>query len=180
MDRESTLNENIDKLFFNKKSELWNEFSLLYHTLFSNSEPYIRIVEELSKKRSGLKLEEIVKNTGLPSNGVLSKMLLNLENSGFICINESFGGKKTERKYWLSDYYTMFYFRFIKNNYGKDEQFWSNMTDNPAKNAWTGLTFERVCFDHINQIKHKLEIGGVKAGISSWQKKVLQMKPVLR
>ncbi len=177
LDRESTLNENIDKLFFNKRSELWNEFSLLYHTLFSNSEPYIRIVEELSKKRSGLKREEIVNNTGLPSNGVLSKMLLNLENSGFICISEAFGGKKTERRYRLCDYYTLFYFRFIKNNYGKDEQYWSNMTDNPAKNAWTGLTFEHVCFDHINQIKHTLEIAGVKADVSSWQIKGTENEP---
>lgn len=170
LDREQTLNENIDNLFFSRRSELWNEFEMLYHTLFSNKEPYIKIVEELSKKRYGLKREEIVKNTGLPSNGVLTNMLLNLENSGFISVNNSFGNKKKERKYKLCDYYTMFYFKFIKNNYGKDEHYWSNMTDNPARNVWTGLSFEQVCNDHIEQIKHKLEIAGVMSEISTWQK----------
>jgi hypothetical protein len=51
------------------------------------------------------------------------------------------------------------------------------MTDNPAKNAWTGLTFEHVCFDHINQIKHTLEIAGVKADVSSWQIKGTENEP---
>lgn len=96
LNRELSLNENIDQLFFSKKAELWNEFDLLYHTLFSNSEPYIRIVEVLSKKRYGLKREEIIKSTALPGNGVLSKMLSNLENSGFIRIHNTFGNKKKE------------------------------------------------------------------------------------
>lgn len=26
--------------------------------------------------------------------------------------------------------------QFIKNNYGKDEQYWSNSTDNPARRTW--------------------------------------------
>ena len=171
LDRENTLNENIDNLFFSKKSELWNEFDLLFNTLFSNSETYIRIVEELSKKRYGLRREEIVKKTGLASNGVLTKMLTHLEHSGFICVSNAFGNKKQERKFQICDYYSLFYFRFIKNNYGKDERYWSNMTDNPARNAWTGLTFERVCIDHISQIKQKLGISGVMSDISSWERR---------
>lgn len=170
LNRELSLNENIDQLFFSKKAELWNEFDLLYHTLFSNSEPYIRIVEVLSKKRYGLKREEIIKSTALPGNGVLSKMLSNLENSGFIRIHNTFGNKKKERRYQLCDYFTVFYFRFIKDNYGKEEHFWSNMTDNPSRTAWTGLTFEQVCNDHVAQIKHKLEIAGVLSEVSSWKK----------
>ena len=170
LNRELSLNENINQLFFSKKAELWNEFDLLYHTLFSNSEPYIRIVEVLSKKRYGLKREEIIKSTALPGNGVLSKMLSNLENSGFIRIHNTFGNKKKERRYQLCDYFTVFYFRFIKDNYGKEEHFWSNMTDNPSRTAWTGLTFEQVCNDHVAQIKHKLEIAGVLSEVSSWKK----------
>lgn len=53
MDRELTLNENIDLMFFRNRSELWDEFDQLYRTLFSNSDKYIKIVEALSKKRKG-------------------------------------------------------------------------------------------------------------------------------
>ena len=140
----------------------------MYKTLFSNSEQYIKIAEVLSKKRSGLTREEIVKETGLQSNGVLSGMLANLEKSGFIRINDMYGMKKREKTYQLSDYYSMFYFRFIRDNYGKDEHFWSNTTDNPARNVWAGLTYEQVCKDHMEQIKKKLGILGVYSEVSSW------------
>ncbi len=63
--------------------------------------------------------------------------------------------------YQLSDYYTAFYYRYIKNNYGEDEHYWSNAIDNLARRSWTGLTFEQLCKDHILQIKKKLGISGV-------------------
>ncbi len=168
LDNELTLNENIDAIFFAKRADLWDEFEHLYKTLFSNSEQYIKIAEALSKKRSGLTRDEIVKETGLQSNGVLSGMLANLEKSGFIRINDMYGMKKREKTYQLSDYYSLFYFRFIRDNYGKNEHFWSNTTDNPARNAWMGLTYEQVCKDHMEQIKKKLGILGVYSEVSSW------------
>lgn len=160
MDPELTLNANIDQILFQKRAELWDEFDHLYRTLFSNSEQYIRIVEALSKKRGGMTRKEIVERTGFPGNGDLSEKLKNLKDSGFIRSNNNFANSK-EEIYQLSDYYTMFYFRFIQPYYGKDERFWSNALDLPARKAWAGLTFEQVCRDHIQQIKRKLEIGGV-------------------
>ena len=168
LDKELTLNENIDAIFFNRRAELWNEFEHLYKTLFSNSEQYIKVVEALSKKRKGLTREEIIQATKLPANGVLTAMLSNLEKSGFIRINDRFGMKKREKTYQLSDYYSLFYFRFIKDRYGKDDHFWSNMTDNPARNVWSGLTYEQVCKDHTDQIKKKLGISGIYSEISTW------------
>ncbi|MBO6208329.1 MAG: hypothetical protein J6O73_15550 [Lachnospiraceae bacterium] len=125
----------------------------------------------MSKKRNGLKREEIIKSTGLPANGVLTKMLSDLEKSGFIRINDMYGYKERGKTYQLSDYYTIFYIRFIKDHYGKDEHFWENTIDNPAKRAWMGLSFEQVCKDHVKQIKNKLGISGVLSEIYSWDKK---------
>ena len=39
------------------------------------------------------------------------------------------------------DYYTMFYYKFTKDNYGRDEPFWTHSIDTPARTAWTGFTF---------------------------------------
>ena len=64
----------------------------------------------------------------------------------------------------------MFYLRFVRDNYGKDEHFWSNTTDNPSRNAWQGLTFEQICKDHIAQVKKKLGIPGILSTVSSWYK----------
>ena len=74
LDPELSFNANIDNLFFRKRAELWDEFDHLYKTLFSNSEQYIKIVEQLSKKRMGLTRREIAQQSRLPMNGALSRM----------------------------------------------------------------------------------------------------------
>ena len=168
IDPELAFNANIDNMFFRKRAELWDEFEHLYQTLFSNSEQYIKIVEQLSKKRMGLTRSEISEQTKLPANGVLTKMLNNLVDSGFVRKYAFYGRKTKEPLYQLSDFYTMFYFRFIKDGFGKDEHFWSNTLDNPSRRAWAGLTFEQLCKDHILSIKKKLGISGVLSEESSW------------
>ncbi|MBQ8489009.1 MAG: ATP-binding protein [Pseudobutyrivibrio sp.] len=164
-----SLSQNIDALFFKDKGELWDEFEHLYATLFSNSDVYVKIVELLSKKRSGLTRQEIIESGAFQSNGSLSKILNNLVDSGFIRINAFYGKKKKEIRYQLCDYYTAFYLYFIRDNYGKDEHFWTNSIDNPSKRAWTGLTFEQVCKDHVYQIKKALGVSGVLSEESVWQ-----------
>lgn len=168
LDRSLTYTQNIDRLFFKKRGELWDEFDHLFRTLFSNSEGYIKIVEALSRKTGGMTRSEIIEKTGLPTNGMLSKMIYDLETSGFIRVSNYYGRKKKDALYQLADYYTAFYFRYIKDNYGKDEHYWSNAIDNPARRAWAGLTFEQLCKDHIPQIKRKLGISGVLSEETIW------------
>lgn len=174
---EKSLTQNIDNLFFRKRAELWDEYSMLYKTLFNNSVQYVSIVEALSTKRRGLSRGEIIQATGLPDNGVLSEMLQDLADSDFVRIYNSFGKKKKEIYYQLRDYYSMFYFKFIKGYYGRDEQYWSHSYGSAAKKAWAGLTFEQVCKDHVPQIKRKLGIPGVLTEESSWEIKGDEEKP---
>ena len=168
LDPQLSYMQNIDHLFFKKNGELWDEFDHLYRTLFTGSGQYIRIAEVLCEKRYGMSRKEIAQAIGVPENGVLSTMLKNLEFSGFIRVSNSYGKKKREARYQLTDYYSCFYFRFIKANYGKDAHFWSNSADNPARRAWAGLTFECLCRDHVRQIKQKLGISGVLTEESVW------------
>lgn len=168
LDREMSYLQNIDYLFFEEKAELWDEFDHLYNTLFSNGENYISVVEALSKKGVGLTRGEIADATGIALNGVLSKIIKNLVDSGFVRENVIFGRKKKETLYQLADYYTCFYFHYLKDNKGKDAHYWSNTIDVPSRKAWAGITFEQVCKDHIMQIKHKLGISGILSEQSSW------------
>ena len=73
-----SLSQNIDRLFFKTKGELWDEFEHLYTTLFSNSESYIKVVEALSTKNCGLTRGEIIRISRIPSNGELTRILNNL------------------------------------------------------------------------------------------------------
>lgn len=163
-----TYTENIDNMFFRKRAELWDEFSNLYHTLFNNSVNYIKVVEALSKKRMGLTRHEISESTGLPQNGALTRILKSLEDSGFIRINKIYGNRKKNTLYQLSDYYTFFYFRFLKDKKNGDEKFWTNSINLPSHHTWAGFSFESLCMDHVKQIKKALEIGGVLSEQSTW------------
>ncbi len=161
IDSSLSLNENIDMIFFKEHGLLWDEFHRLYSTLFSNDPRYIKIVELLSKNRYGLSRTSISKKSGISANGSLTNILQDLIDSGFITENVSYSNRK-ENIYQLSDFYTLFYFDFLKDNYGM-EHYWSNSTDLPKRRNYLGLTFELLCKKHINQIKNALSILGVNS-----------------
>ena len=160
--------QNIDRLFFADDGELWDEFEHLYKTLFSNSDSYIKVVEALSTKTSGLTRGEIVAETGLKNNGDLSKILKDLVLSGFVRVSGFYKKKKKDTLYQLCDYYTAFYMHYLKDRHGKDEHYWTNSTGDRSRGTWEGLTFEQVCKDHIMAIKYKLGIPGILTEESSW------------
>ena len=163
-----SLAQNIDNLLFKNGGELSDEFTHLYRTLFTNSDVYIKVAESLSSKKCGMTRNEIIEKTGLPTNGNLSKILKNLEMSGFVRVYDIYNKKKKGAVYQLADYYTLFYFKYIKDHYGRDEHFWSNSGEMSSQKVWEGLTFEQVCKDHIRQIKHKLGISGILSEESAW------------
>ena len=175
-----TLNENVDSLFFNKSAELADEFDNLFRTLFSGSEDYIRIVSLLSQKRYGMTLAEIALKGKMTLNGNLSAKVNQLIQSGFVCANPTFGKTKKDITYQLCDYFSLFYCRFAREHYAKDERFWQHTNDNPSRYAWAGLTYELLCRDHSDQIRQKLGISGVLAFLKTHRKNWLKVLiPVL-
>ena len=168
LDRNLTCSQNIDNLFFKKHAFLWDEFRHLYNTLFRKAENYIKVVEAVSAKRIGLSRKEIIEKTKLHDNSELTNILRNLTDSGFLRAYSFFGKKKQGTFFQLADYFTMFYLKFVKEGYGKDEDFWAHNLENHTRRAWAGFTFEQVCKDHIKQIKHKLSIAGIYSEQSAW------------
>ena len=41
---------------------------------------------------------------------------------------------------------------FVQDNYGDDENFWTNRIDSSMHRAWTGFAFEHLSMNHISQI----------------------------
>lgn len=163
-----SLAQNIDHMFFKKNGVLWDEFEQLYHTLFMKSESYIKVVEALSEKHIGLTRNELIEKLRSSTNGNLTLILKNLMLTGLVRASSFYGYKKKNTVYKLSDYYTSFYFRFIKDHYGQDDHYWTNSIDNTSRRAWTGYAFEQLCMDHIPQTKHKLGISGVLSEQFTW------------
>lgn len=161
--------QNIQELFFDKSGLLKNEFFNLYRSLFRRYEVYETVVEVLSTKTEGLQRSDIIKLSGLASGGTLTKVLADLEESGFISSYTSLDNKRKNIIYRLSDFYTAFYFKFIKDGKYQGENSWINLLDSPTQRAWQGFTFEQICIDHVAQIKKALGISGVQSNNASWK-----------
>ena len=159
--------QNIDRIIFEKNAPLAEEFKYLYASIFKNPENYIRIIEALATKKVGMTREEIIENTRLANSGDLTVKLEELESCGFIRKYDAYGMKKKNAVYQIIDNYTLFYYQFLAKH-PTDEHFWTNQINTPAINTWQGLAFERVCLEHIKQMKQKLGISGVQTEVNSW------------
>src|SRR5574344_295598 len=159
--------QNMDSIFFNPDAPLRDEYQYLYASLFKKPEVYMTIVKALTKKKSGMSRLELLDETHLNNSGIFTKKLEELEQCGFIRKYYEFGKQKKDAIYQLIDSFTLFYFRFLEKR-PSDPHFWSNSLGTPKINTWQGLAFERVCLLHTEQIKMKLEIGGVLTEVHSW------------
>jgi uncharacterized protein len=168
---ELSATQNIQNLFFETSGILQNEFQVLYRSLFNKYELYEKVVEALSSKTYGLQRNEIIKTSGISSGGSLTRILSDLEQSGFITAYSSLDNKSKNIIYRLSDYYTLFYFKFIQSGTIKGKNAWLNLIDHPTVRAWQGITFEQICIDHSEQIKKALGISGVMTNVSTWRGK---------
>lgn len=169
LERGLSVSQNIDALFFSSEGKLHHEYNELYRSLFKNPEPYLKVVSTLGTKRSGMTREEIILEGNTSNNGQLTRVLEELEACGFIRKYDYQGSRHSKSIFQLIDNYTLFYYKFLHDKSGLDENFWTINTNTPLRNSWEGLAFERVCFGHIKQIKQALGISGVSTKIYSWQ-----------
>jgi uncharacterized protein len=161
--------QNTEQICFSENGLLRTEFPNLFGSLFNNADRHIRIVNVLAKKAKGLTRDEIVTGSGLPNAGSTTRLLNELEESGFIRKYVPFGKKMRNSLYQLVDFYTLFYLRFIKDAQFTDKNNWINAIDSPKQRAWSGYAFEQVCLYHIAQIKQALGISGIETNTSSWR-----------
>jgi hypothetical protein len=163
--------QNIEDTCFEPNGLLFDEFSNLYSALFEHAGNHIEVVRALATKKMGLERNEIMKIAQSANGGGLSKVLEELQQSGFIEAYQPYGKKKKERLYRLVDEYSLFYLQFIENNAIGQKDNWQRFSQTPAYHIWCGYAFESICLKHIQQIKDSLRIAGVFALAASFYKK---------
>ena len=171
IDPRLSLAQNIDRLMFNPNGGLYNEFEILYRSLFNNSESYIKVVECLNAKGYGMTRSEIAETSGIKSGKTLTTILDNLESCGFIRRYNNYGCSERKSLFQLIDFFTLFHFRFMRNSSFRNLQYWTSLQRTPRFYAWAGISFEILSACHINEIKRKLGISGVATNVYSWRSK---------
>jgi hypothetical protein len=163
-----SVTQNIDRLCFRPNAPLRNEFANLYGSLFKKSERHIAVIEALAKKLKGLNRSELIKLAKLPEGGGTTKILKELEESNFIRRYREFGKIQKNMLYQLTDFFSIFYLKFMTDHNFEDKNAWLNGLDNPQIRAWNGFAFERLCLTHTDCIKKALGISGVQTQTSAW------------
>ncbi len=154
----------IDHTCFNKNGLLFNELKELFKSLFKESEIYIKIIKEIAKHRHGLAKEDIAKHLKLSRGGRLSLRLQELIDAGFIISFIPYQHKERGEFFKVIDEYALFYFNWIAanlsaiKNLAKPSGFWLEKTKEGSFHAWKGYAFESICYKHLPQIMHKLNL----------------------
>lgn len=159
LDRSLSLAQNIDRLFFKQTALLEDEFDNLYSSLFKNASDHKKIIEALSKRKSGLSREDILSATKLTDGGTFGTKLEELEQCGFIRKYKAVGSKAL--LYQLIDFYTLFYYKFIYGQKDGDSSRWMHLMLSRTYSTWCGLAFERLCMSEADVIKTVLGISGI-------------------
>lgn len=168
LERDQSLDANIDRLFFSKDAPLANEYEFLMRSLFRRAEIYMNIIDAVAGKNCGITREEIAEKAGIPKGGGLTTALKNLIRCDFLVKYDAYGKSSKGALYQLTDLFILYYKRFVENYNGKDVRRWTNMLDSPVRRVWSGLAFEQVSILHLPQIKESLGISGVQTQASGW------------
>ncbi len=167
LDRTLSLAQNIDKLFFNKDGKLRFEFDELYNALFRYADRYIDVVKLLSSKRYGMTYKDLASALKV-EGGQLTKILKNLERCDFVERWPQYGNKKREEVFRLTDFFTLFYYKFIHARNNREDDWWTKNSDSQTVYSWMGISFEMVCLRHYKNIKDALGLRVVSTEISTW------------
>ncbi len=154
--------QNINNACFQRKGTLYDEFNLLFASLFKKYEIHEELITYIASKRHGMSRSDI-ENYFKYKGGRLSERLTELEEAGFI---HSYIPWKKERGifYRVDDEYSLFYLTWIAPQSASrlakniSDQYWEVLSNKSAWKAWSGYAFESICYKHLNQVKKALKI----------------------
>lgn len=163
-------NQNIQHIIFDDNAPLKDEFNKLFKSLFNDAEVYIELITLLSKNRIGMTRSEIQATAKLSTNGGrLTERLNDLCRAGFI--TEHVAWQKQRGEYYkVNDEFCLFYLHWV--GFRKNKRFmknhWLDQSRSQSYKAWSGYSFEGICFKHADRIVFSLGIhcGGT---IDSWR-----------
>ena len=160
--------QNIDRMCFDKDGLLNSEFNQLFSSLFHDSKKHLALIYVLASIRKGISRGELIKKSKIESGGDFTVKLDELIESGFVSEYSYYQNKRKLRLYRLSDEYSLFYLKFIRNNKVEGSGTWKKLFMSQSYKSWSGFSFETLCLKHVQQIKKGLRIDAIYSINSSW------------
>lgn len=159
--------QSLCEMSFRKDSFFTAEFEKVFVSSFGNNSVYRQIIELLGMRGQATR-EEISKKVESKSGGTLTRMLIDLEECGFIkrVVPLDKPQQSLLSFYQIRDPYLHFYFRFIQPRLsaiqnGDYQRYPQRALDTRTYRQWLGGSFERFCRGQTMRIAEKLGFSAV-------------------
>ena len=155
LDSKFSISQNINNLFFNLDSPLYNEYNAIFKSLFyEKAGTHKQIINLLSSKQSGYTILELDKLIELHKINAIKNHIDELIDTGFIQPISRFNQKTKDTKYIVIDSFSLFYNRWVKPLSKNDISFMVDYFESKSNShdylVWQGYAFETVCIANIN------------------------------
>jgi uncharacterized protein len=159
----------IDRVCFTEAGLLVEEFGELYSSLFNKSDLHYSVIKALGTVKAGITRSTIIEKANLKSGGTFTKIIDELTESGFITKFLPFDNNANLALYRLTDYFTLFYLKFMLNSKAIGTGIWAAKSVSSSWQSWAGIAFESICLQHVAQIKKALKLTAIYTEVSSWK-----------
>lgn len=168
LDRELSLDQNIDYLCFKENGQLHGEYLALFKSLFTLNGKHREIIEALMKSSVGLQRKQLASISKIGDGKSLTTALEELCECGFIRAYDNYKKSTNGKFFQIIDPFILFSKTFLVST--KFDS-WMSYINTPSYYSWSGHAFEMVCLNNIASIKKALGISGVLTKEYSWKSK---------
>jgi hypothetical protein len=173
LDSKLSISQNINKLFFNLNSPLYDEYDAIFKSLFyDKATTHKNIIDLLSNKQSGytiLELDKLIKNHKI---NAIKKHIDELVDTGFMKPVNRFNNKIKEARYIIIDSFSLFHNKWVKPLSKNDIASMANYFDSKSTShdyiVWQGYAFETVCIANIHLYLKQRGLGGALKSVGYW------------
>ena len=164
-----SLYQNIDDECFLSAGNLYDEYAVVFDSLFRNAIEHRHVVEILSRKRRGMTLNEINRafSPGSPkASGTLVQILANLHACGFVDKRAPIFKEQRGALFTIADEFVLFHLKWMASNRGADNAvgvYSQSIVGSQAYRSWRGFAFGLLCLKHQQQIRTALGLQRIAA-----------------
>lgn len=166
MNPSHSLNQNINRLLFNKDALYRDETRRLLEATLSESPVYDQILSKLAFAKYGIKKSRLQEKIGA-SNGTYGRAIQDLVDCGYIIEYKKKYEEYNPLYIQLMDPFLLFHYHYLSNE-KRIDNYEDLISDTGRYDNWRGQAFEILCFNNIHSIKSSLGIRGVKTEVYPW------------
>ena len=165
-----SLNQNINRLLFNKDALYRDETRRLLEATLSESPIYGQILSKLAFAKYGIKKSKLQEEIGA-SNGTYGRAVQDLVDCGYIIEYKKKYEEYNPLYIQLMDPFLLFHYHYLSKE-SQTDSYEDLISDIGRYDNWRGQAFEILCFNNTNSIKSTLGISGVKTEVYPWYNSV--------